>query len=186
VVKALYGAPFSGRKWYDTIRHLLIEHDYVPSTADPCVFVKKRKSKVVCIIGLYVDDMMISVHGDSEINALDAALATDFKVKVDPTFLSIEFEDTAQFITLTMKNYIERIAAQVTLTSGTHHTPSSPELADLVKQATDAKDCGSVDVKMACYAVDRSRTHGGVLGRARSCLSLGSRRALHGRRARND
>jgi transposase InsO family protein len=150
VVKALYGAAFSGRKWYDTIRQWLIERDYEPSTADPCVFVKKREGKVVCIIGLYVDDMMIGVHDDSEIDALDAALATDFKVKkVDPTFLSIEFEDTAQFVTLTMKSYIERIAAQVTLTSGAHHTPSSPELADLVKQAVDAKDRGSVDVKMA-------------------------------------
>ena len=43
VVKALYGAPFSGRKWYDTIRHWLIDYGFVPSDADPCVFVYKKK-----------------------------------------------------------------------------------------------------------------------------------------------
>ncbi|MED6336515.1 MAG: reverse transcriptase domain-containing protein [Actinomycetota bacterium] len=142
VVKALYGAPFSGRKWYDTIRHWLIDYGFVPSDADPCVFVYKKKKygKPHLIIGLYVDDMIIAYRDNVDLVALDVALLKDFMVKeVEPNFLSVEVDDNQYYTTLTMTKYIERMITDIELVPGPHHTPCDPSLADMVKTAKAKK-----------------------------------------------
>jgi hypothetical protein len=45
VVKALYGGPDSGLRWYTELRKWFINQGYVASEADPCVFVKWNAEK---------------------------------------------------------------------------------------------------------------------------------------------
>ena len=58
--KALYGLKQSDGQWNKTITKFLTENKFHQSTTDPCVFFKKQKDELTCIIGLYVDDMLIS------------------------------------------------------------------------------------------------------------------------------
>jgi len=58
--KALYGLKQLGRQWNQTIFKFLINNNFSQSLIEECVFYKKEKDKLVCLIGLYVDDMMIT------------------------------------------------------------------------------------------------------------------------------
>ena len=57
--KALYGLKQSGRLWYDLARKLLIDLGFKSATTEPCFFYCLREG-VLCIIILYVDDLLIS------------------------------------------------------------------------------------------------------------------------------
>ena len=56
--KGLYGLKQGGRIWNEKIDTYLKSQGYTPSDADPCIYVKHNKGKMV-IIALYVDDTVI-------------------------------------------------------------------------------------------------------------------------------
>ena len=57
--KGLYGLKQGGRIWNVKIDKHLKSQGYIPSDADPCIYVKRRKGKIL-IIALYVDDTIIA------------------------------------------------------------------------------------------------------------------------------
>jgi len=77
--KALYGLKQSGRQWNKTITKFLTENKFHQSTTDPCVFFKKQKEELTCIIGLYVDDMLI-IGENFEIVRIVSRIKDNFKV----------------------------------------------------------------------------------------------------------
>eukprot|EP00833_Pecoramyces_ruminatium_P014940 jgi/Orpsp1_1/1188972/evm.model.d7180000068605.1 len=58
--KALYGLKQSGRQWYITISTFLIEQGFHQLSSEKCLFKRIKNGKLVCLIGLYVDDMVIT------------------------------------------------------------------------------------------------------------------------------
>jgi len=58
--KAVYGLKQSGRQWYITFTKFLIKNNFIQLISEPCIFKKMKNNKVVCIIGIYVDDLLIT------------------------------------------------------------------------------------------------------------------------------
>ena len=58
--KALYGLKQSGRQWNETITLFLKNIGFQQLISEPCIFKKTRHGKIICIIGIYVDDMIIT------------------------------------------------------------------------------------------------------------------------------
>jgi len=58
--KALYSLKQSDRQWYLTISNFLIKQGFSQSFSEKHVFFKKNNNLLVCIIGLYVDDIIIT------------------------------------------------------------------------------------------------------------------------------
>jgi len=56
--KALYCLKQSGHQWNKTITKFLIKNKFHQSSTDSCIFFKKHKDKLTCVIGLHVDDML--------------------------------------------------------------------------------------------------------------------------------
>ena len=64
--KALYGLRQSGRQWYKTITNFITNNGFKQLKSEPCMFFKIFNNKVTCLIGIYVDDMII-MGSDQEI-----------------------------------------------------------------------------------------------------------------------
>jgi Reverse transcriptase (RNA-dependent DNA polymerase) len=57
VIKSLYSLVQAARQWYKKIAYIFAKLDFIASSADPCLFVKKKKAnEVPASIILYVDD----------------------------------------------------------------------------------------------------------------------------------
>ena len=68
LLKSLYGLVQAARQWYNKIADIFAKLDFIASSADPCLFVKKKKgNEVPAFIILYVDDGAI-IGTDEVIN----------------------------------------------------------------------------------------------------------------------
>ena len=57
--KALYGLKSSGLRWSQRIHHIMLELNFRPCKADPCVWLGEMKDKYK-YIAIYVDDLLIA------------------------------------------------------------------------------------------------------------------------------
>ena len=66
--KSLYGLKQSPRCWNSELDVCLGELGFVTSTSDSCIYIRKDKS--ICIVTVYVDDLIIASVSRSEISKL--------------------------------------------------------------------------------------------------------------------
>jgi len=77
--RVLYGLKQAGRQWFLTISKFLRENGYTQLSSEPCIFKKVINNKLVGLIGLYVDDMMITGN-NREIRNIISKLKKRFKI----------------------------------------------------------------------------------------------------------
>ena len=58
--KALYGLKQAAREWNENISNFIQNMGFKRLISEPCMFVKYKGSKVVCIISVYVDDFLVT------------------------------------------------------------------------------------------------------------------------------
>ena len=59
--KTVYGLKQAGRMWNNKLNDILIKIGFERLQSEPCVYIKKNKhNKIICIIAVYVDDMLIA------------------------------------------------------------------------------------------------------------------------------
>ena len=61
--RGLYGLKQSGKRWHEKFKKNLIDWGFTPSSADPCLFVKRQGQSQVRVL-LFVDDMAIFHDSD--------------------------------------------------------------------------------------------------------------------------
>ena len=59
IVKALYGLKSSGLRWHERLAAILLEMEFIPSRADPDVWLRSCGDHYE-YIGVYVDDLEIA------------------------------------------------------------------------------------------------------------------------------
>jgi hypothetical protein len=109
--KALYGLKQSGRQWYNTIRKFLIKNEFIQIKSEQCIFKFTKNNITKCIIGLYVDDMVIA--GENEyIKQIINKIKSKFKIsKCDPIeyILGIEVKKENNSYIISQKNFINNM-----------------------------------------------------------------------------
>jgi len=100
--KALYELKQSGSQWNITITKFLVNNGYHQLISEKCIFKRIIKNKLLGIIGLYVDDMVITGE-DKEIKRIVNIIKNNFKVsKVEPINyilgIKIDKEDNKYYI----------------------------------------------------------------------------------------
>ena len=75
--KALYGLKCSGMRWSQRIHDIMLELNFTPCKADPCVWLRKMRDKYE-YIAIYVDDLLIA---SQEPTAILQDLKQKFKLK---------------------------------------------------------------------------------------------------------
>ena len=70
-LKALYGLKSSGKRWAEVIHSILRDMKFLPSKADPCIWLRKAPNlKCYEYIGVYVDDLCIAPESPSAISQI--------------------------------------------------------------------------------------------------------------------
>jgi len=77
--KVLYGLKQSERVWNETITVFLENIGFQQLVSEPCIFKKVNKESTSCIIGIYVDDMIIT-DKDQEISKTIKLIKEKFKI----------------------------------------------------------------------------------------------------------
>ncbi|BES90199.1 Hydra magnipapillata [Nesidiocoris tenuis] len=106
--KSLYGLKQSGRQWYKKLHHALVEMGFKPTPSDPCLYVK-QKGKDMTLLGVYVDDLILTSTNEKLIVEIKKKLNEKFKTKdlgILNYCLGIEFECKEDYIKLSQKKYI--------------------------------------------------------------------------------
>ena len=57
--KSIYGLKQASRQWYLKFHEILITFGFKENLVDPCIYLEISRSKI-CIIVLYVDDMLLA------------------------------------------------------------------------------------------------------------------------------
>ena len=76
--KALYGFKSSGIRWSQRIHDIMLQLNYRPCKADPCVWLREMKDKYE-YVAIYVDDLLIA---SEETQKIIQDLETKFKLKI--------------------------------------------------------------------------------------------------------
>ena len=126
--KALYGLRQSGRQWNKTITKFLKSNGFKQVGTEKCVFYKRSKNKLKCIIGLYVDDMIIT-GTKSEIENITNKIKNKFKIsKCGPIdyILGIKVENKNNKYSISQTGFIENLLKRFNIqTSRKVKTPCS-------------------------------------------------------------
>jgi Reverse transcriptase (RNA-dependent DNA polymerase) len=78
--RSLYGLKQSPRAWFDRFFMAMKKLSYRKSNADHTMFIQ-RKGEKICILVVYVDDIMLTDNDPVEMKRLKASLAKEFKMK---------------------------------------------------------------------------------------------------------
>lgn len=110
--KSLYGLKQSPRCWNQKFVTSVRSLGFVPSDADPCIFVKRHSDDEMSIIAVYVDDLIIMTTTVEEMQRIKASLSKNFKMKDLGSLhycLGISVEQHEDGIKLSQKQYIEKL-----------------------------------------------------------------------------
>ncbi|KAE8978761.1 Retrovirus-related Pol polyprotein from transposon TNT 1-94 [Phytophthora fragariae] len=80
LLQILYGLKQASLVWNETIDKHLKSMGFEPADADPCVYTKGEGDDE-CIVGLYVDDMLIASRQKAAIASVKAGIAEKFRIK---------------------------------------------------------------------------------------------------------
>lgn len=58
--KAIYGLKQSGRAWNNKLNDILTQMNFKRLQCYPCVYKKEKNNEIICILAVYVDDILIT------------------------------------------------------------------------------------------------------------------------------
>ena len=79
--RALYGLKQAPRQWNRKFNAFMIDHGFVRSGHDSCVYVKEVSSGEYVYLLIYVHDMLIAAKSVAEINKIKKDLSEGFEMK---------------------------------------------------------------------------------------------------------
>ena len=112
--KAIYGLKQAPKCWNLCLDSFLKELNFKQSTGDSCIYTR-NKNNVHCILGVYVDDIIISSESLDVINDIKLSLSSHFQMKdlgVLKYFLGINVEQKENGIFLHQANFVNAMLSK--------------------------------------------------------------------------
>jgi Reverse transcriptase (RNA-dependent DNA polymerase) len=106
--RSLYGLKQSPRAWFDRFSMVMKKLGYQQSNADHTMFIQ-RKCVKICILIVYVDDIVLTGNDLVEMKRLKASLAKEFEMKDLGElcyFLGIEVARSKNGVVLSQQRYV--------------------------------------------------------------------------------
>jgi hypothetical protein len=76
--KSIYGLKQSGREWNNKLNSVLIVYGFIQCNGDKCVYTKNTSE--ICIIAVYVDDLIIACDSYEMMNGIKQHLQEQFEI----------------------------------------------------------------------------------------------------------
>lgn len=123
LLRSLYGLKQASREWNVKFDSFLRKFNFIPSSADPCVY-RGFVNNIFVFLGLYVDDGMVFAETEEALNEVINVLRSAFDITTCNlnTFVGIQIERDKEnhSIFIHQKNYIERILARFNMSEAKH------------------------------------------------------------------
>jgi Reverse transcriptase (RNA-dependent DNA polymerase) len=106
--RSLYGLKQSPRAWFDRFSMVMKKLSYQQSNADHTMFFRRKEEKI-CILVVYVDDIVLTDNDFIEMKRIKASLATEFEMKDLGElryFLGIEVVRSRRRVVLSQQKYV--------------------------------------------------------------------------------
>ena len=112
IYKALYGLKSSGLRWSQRIHEIMVQLNFRPCKADPCVWLREKKDNYE-YIAIYVDDLLIASEEPQKIiqdlkqifklkikgdGPLEYHLGCDYKLDKDGTLVAQPIRDINKIV----------------------------------------------------------------------------------------
>ena len=72
ILKAVYGMNEAPRKWWQAITAAALQLGFVKSLIDPCLLILTQEGAVVCVLMLYVDDLICAGRKDVTVTVMES------------------------------------------------------------------------------------------------------------------
>lgn len=109
--KSIYGLKQSGRQWFLKLDNELQNIGFIPSQADPCVYVL-RKGKEKVILAAYVDDLLLAYSTDSILKSVQEMLKSKFEMKdlgKPQQLIGFEIQENKDSVQINQAKYIDKV-----------------------------------------------------------------------------
>jgi hypothetical protein len=111
--RSLYGLKQSANNWNRCIDGWFRSRGFIPSGADPCLYIRRdKRSEINMIVCLYVDDLMIAGPGDKEISAFKRDITKSFDMKdlgALKYLLGMEISFRGGAVHISQRKYVEEM-----------------------------------------------------------------------------
>jgi hypothetical protein len=138
LVKALYGLRQAPRAWYAKLDSSLIDLGFKRSTSEHAVYLRGAGARRL-VVGVYVDDLVITGGNDTDITAFKEEMKANFKMSdlgLLHYYLGLEVTQSKAGITICQKAYATKILESAGLAGCSPSvTPMEPRLK-LSKQSS--------------------------------------------------
>jgi hypothetical protein len=147
--KALYGLKQAPRAWNLRIDEFLSKNGYSKCTVEHGIYVKGTSHNRLCIVCLYVDDLLITGSSKEEIDKLTKLLSSEFDMTNLGSlkyFLGLEFTKTSCGILIHQKKYVSDILKRFNMVNcNPANTPM--ETASSLNEDNEGKSVNSTHYK---------------------------------------
>ncbi|KAK2438086.1 putative mitochondrial protein [Trifolium repens] len=147
--KALYGLKQAPRAWNLRIDEFLSKNGYSKCTVEHGIYVKGTSHNRLCIVCLYVDDLLITGSSKEEIDKLTKLLSSEFDMTNLGSlkyFLGLEFTKTSCGILIHQKKYVSDILKRFAMVNcNPANTPM--ETASSLNEDNEGKSVNSTHYK---------------------------------------
>ncbi|KAJ5267756.1 hypothetical protein N7478_010564 [Penicillium angulare] len=125
--RSLYGLKQAPRIWYQCVHRVLASHGFTMAQSDNCVFFKPN-----CVVCVYVDDFLVAAAKTYEIEQVQQALQTEFRLNDLGTprpFLEIQFDYHVDgSVSIHQQQYIQKVLSDFGMeTCQPKSTPMNPK-----------------------------------------------------------
>ena len=123
---SLYGLKQAPRIWYQCVHRVLASHGSIMAQSDNCVFYQSD-----CVVCVYVDDFLVAAASTHEIEQVQRALQTEFRLNdlgIPRSFLGIQFDYHAdESVSIHQQQYIQKVLSDFGMeTCQPNTTPMNP------------------------------------------------------------
>ena len=125
--RSLYGLKQAPRIWYQCVHRVLASHGFTMAQSDHCVFYKPN-----CVVCVYVDDFLVAAANAHEIELVQQALQTEFRLNdlgTPQSFLGIQFDYHVDgSVSIHQRQYIQKVLSDFGMeTCQPKSTPVNPK-----------------------------------------------------------
>ncbi|KAJ6050443.1 uncharacterized protein N7446_010552 [Penicillium canescens] len=125
--RSLYGLKQAPRIWYQCVHRVLASHGFTMAQSDNCVFYKSN-----CVVCVYVDDFLVAAANTHEIEKVQQALQTEFRLNdlgTPRSFLGIQFDYHVDgSVSIHQHQYIQKVLSDFGMEScQPKSTPMNPK-----------------------------------------------------------
>ena len=115
--KALYGLKQAPRAWYFKLHSCLLSFGFIKSAYEQSLYLK-RTTDTILIVGVYVDDLLVTGSSSSVIDDFNAEMTREFDMTnlgSLSSYLGIEVKQSKDFIFLSQMAYVQKVLQHANL-----------------------------------------------------------------------